>query len=96
MKGSIRYAFVFVDVAPGKEESVVEKLLELDIITEAHLVTGPHDLLVLIQVKRGMLSDSTGDIVEFVRNKIRKIKGVLDTETIISQNVYTPKSGKMR
>ena len=91
MKGSIRYAFVFVDVAPGKDDYVVEKLLELDAVKEAHLVTGPHDLLVLLQVKRGMLSDSTGDITDFVRSKIRKIKGVVDTETIISQELYLPK-----
>lgn len=88
MKGSTRPAFVFVDVTPGKDEQVIAHLLEIDVVKEVHLVTGPHDLLVLLEVKRGMLSDSTGDIVDLVRTKIRKIRGVLDTETVISQEKW--------
>lgn len=88
MKGRFRCAFIFVDVAPGKDEYVIARLLELQGVKEVHLVTGEHDLLVLLNVKRGLLSDSTGEIVEFVRTRIRKIKGVIDTETIISQENY--------
>lgn len=88
MKGSFRRAFIFVDVAPGKDEYVIERLLELENVLEVHIVTGEHDLLVVFEVKRGMLSDSTGDIVEFVRTRIRKIKGVVDTETVISQDMF--------
>ena len=90
MKGITRPGFVFVDVSPGKEEVVIAHLLDLEVVKEVHLVTGPHDLLVLLEVKRGMVSDSTGDIVELVRSKIRRIKGVIDTETVISQERYLP------
>lgn len=90
MRGNKRPGFVFVDMAPGKDDHVINSLLEIDMVKEVHLVTGPHDLLVLVEVERGMVSDSTGDIVDLVRSRIRKIKGVLDTETIISQEKFLP------
>ncbi len=90
VKGISRPGFVFVDVAPGKEDQVIKHLLQVDLVQEVHLVTGPHDLLVLLEVRRGLTSDSTGAIVDLVRSKIRKIKGVLDTETVISQDRFSP------
>ncbi len=90
MKGISRPGFVFVDVSPGKEEHVIQHLLDIDLVKEVHLVTGPHDLLVLLEVKRGMVSDSSGAIVDLVRSKIRRIKGVIDTETVISQERFLP------
>lgn len=88
MKGSTRQGFVFVDVSPGREDYVIEHLIAMDFVKEVHLVTGTHDLLVLLDVKRGLVSDSSGEIVELVRGRIRKIRGVVDTETVISQERF--------
>ena len=48
MKGRHR-AFVFVDVAPGKDKKVLEKLLKFNEVIEAHLITGQYDVLAVLE-----------------------------------------------
>jgi DNA-binding Lrp family transcriptional regulator len=88
MHGSTRQAFIFVEVEPGHDESVVHELLEIEGVYEVHLIAGRYDVVACLEVKRGMMTDSTGEIVDLVKNRIRRIKGVQDTETIISQEVF--------
>ncbi len=88
MHGSSRKGFVFIAVHPGKDEVVIKRLKNLPECQEIHTITGEHDLLAIVKVKRGMLTDSTGTIVDLVKKKIRTIPGVDDTETVISQECF--------
>ena len=85
MKGRHR-AFVFVDVAPGKDKKVLEKLLGHDEVIEVHLVTGQYDLLAVLEFElygREIFSSFQETASKFVVEKIRKLRDVRDTNTII-------------
>ena len=84
MKGRHR-AFVFVDVSPGKDRRVMEKLLKYDEVVEAHLIPGQYDVLVVLEFElygRQVFVSAQEAISKFVIEKIRKLRGVLDTNTI--------------
>jgi len=74
--------FVLIEVAPGKERNVVDKLLEHEQVVEAHVITGKHDILAVLQVERE-IAVPDADRVMHVLDKLRRIPGVLDTETIL-------------
>ncbi|MFQ5836665.1 MAG: Lrp/AsnC ligand binding domain-containing protein [Candidatus Bathyarchaeia archaeon] len=85
MRGSKR-AFVFVDVAPGKEKAVLEKLLKYDEVIEAHVITGQYDLLAVLEIElrgHGIFASVQKIATNFVVEKIRKLRDVRDTNTII-------------
>jgi len=85
MKGRHR-AFVFVDVAPGKEKKVLKKLLKYDEVIEGHIITGRYDVLAVLEFElygREIFSSFQETASKFVVEKIRKLKDVLDTNTII-------------
>lgn len=49
MKG--KYAiFIFVDTDPGKDETVLEKLLTYDEVIEVHVISGQYDLLAVLEL----------------------------------------------
>ena len=84
MKGKHK-AFVFVDVAPGKDKKVLENLLKYDEVIEAHLVTGQYDVLVVLEFElygREIFVSAQETISKFVIEKIRKLRDVRDTTTI--------------
>jgi DNA-binding Lrp family transcriptional regulator len=85
MKGVLR-AFVLVNVAPGKEKKILEKLLKYDEVIEGHIITGQYDVLVVLEFElygRGIFASFQETASKFVVEKIRKLKNVLDTSTII-------------
>ena len=80
MRGRHR-AFVLIDATPGKEKDILKKLLEYYEVTEAHILTGQYDLIVVLEIKlygREVFATITNVVVE----KIRKLKDVRDTRTI--------------
>lgn len=84
MRG-IHRAFVFVDVAPGKEKRVLEKLLKYDEVIEAHLISGQYDVLAVLEFElygREIFVSAQEAILKFVIEKIRKLREVRDTNTI--------------
>jgi len=84
MKGKHK-AFVFVDVAPGKDKKVLENLLKYDEVIEAHLVPGQYDVLVVLEFElygREIFVSAQETISKFVIEKIRKLRDVRDTTTI--------------
>jgi len=84
MRG-IHRAFVFVDVAPGKEKRVLEKLLKYDEVIEAHLISGQYDVLAVLEFElygREIFVSAQETISKFVIEKIRKLREVRDTNTI--------------
>lgn len=77
-------AFVFVDVAPGKEQKVLEKLLKYDEVMEAHIITGQYDLLAVLEIQlHGFGIASVQEVAMKAVEKIRKLRDVQDTSTII-------------
>ena len=84
MKGRHR-AFVFIDVAPGKDKKVLEKLIKYDEVVEAHLIAGQYDVLAVLEFGlygRELFAPAQEVISNFVIEKIRNLKDVRDTNTI--------------
>ncbi|MEX2706516.1 MAG: Lrp/AsnC ligand binding domain-containing protein [Candidatus Freyrarchaeum guaymaensis] len=64
-----------IDVIPGTEESVFEKIHAAPEVKESHLVTGSHDIIAIIA------AESLKRIFEVVMN-IRKLREIVKTKTL--------------
>ena len=84
MKGKYTI-FVFVDTIPGEEKRVLEKLLEYDEVKEVHIISGQYDLLAVLEVKLygQAIFTSVQELAQKSIEKIRKLSGVRDTNTIV-------------
>jgi len=76
-------AFVFLEVQLGKEQKVMEELLKFPEVKEVHEITGEDDIIAVLDTPRDILVPTTQKIADFVSEKIGKIHGIKDTETII-------------
>ena len=91
MKGK-RRAFIFIDLAPGSEEDFIEKLMRYAEVIETHLIVGEYDVLAVLEFEvygRGLLWSLQEIVSNFVLDKIRRMKGVQDTNTIIPTRSVT-------
>lgn len=76
--------FVLLKVRPGREEHSMMEVLKINEVAEAHLITGSFDVLAVLEVKKPVLYPSYPKaIADIVTDRIRKIRDVQDTETII-------------
>ncbi|HID60978.1 MAG TPA: Lrp/AsnC family transcriptional regulator [Hadesarchaea archaeon] len=71
-------AFVLVDAQAGKVREIIEKLKKIPGVVEAYGVTGPHDIVVKIQL------DRFEDVAAAVSQKIHKLGGVKNTLTMFT------------
>jgi DNA-binding Lrp family transcriptional regulator len=78
-------AFVLVKVAPGHERAVLEELMEIDEVREAHIVPGEWDILAVVSSKREIVAPSDERVYRVVLDKINKIRHIQDTNTMVSQ-----------
>jgi DNA-binding Lrp family transcriptional regulator len=78
-------AFVLVKVAPGHEKKVLEELMNIDEVREAHIVPGEWDILAVVSSKREIVAPSDERVYRVVLDKINKIKNIQDTNTMVSQ-----------
>ena len=69
--------FALLSISPMHEKSVYEELSKIQEIIEIHPLFGEFDILVKIQ------SNDIDSIGNIVINKIRSIKGIMDTKTMI-------------
>jgi DNA-binding Lrp family transcriptional regulator len=69
--------FALLSISPLNEREVYEKLKKIPEIIEVHPLFGEYDILLKIET---MDIDSIGEIVI---HKIRSIKGVTDSKTMI-------------
>ena len=76
-------AFLLIEVKVGKENEVMRKLYSLEEIQEVHFVQGVFDLIVKMIMKRDLLSSDVELIGRFVQKKVRQIKDVTKTQTLI-------------
>jgi DNA-binding Lrp family transcriptional regulator len=72
--------FALLSISPLYEKEVYKKLKDTSEIIEVHPLFGEYDILLKIE---SIDIDSIGEIVI---NKIRSIKGVTDTKTLIGTN----------
>jgi DNA-binding Lrp family transcriptional regulator len=70
------YGFVLIKTAPGKERSVIIKLLSKKVVMEIHTVFGEYDIVALMKAR-----DYQG-LGQKIIDHIRSIEGVEDTMTL--------------
>jgi DNA-binding Lrp family transcriptional regulator len=63
-------AFILVDTSPGKAREVATKLRQVQGISSAHAVTGPHDIIAVAE------ASDVSSLGELVVQKIQSIAGV--------------------
>jgi len=63
-------AFILVDTSPGKAREVATKVRGVDGVREAHAVTGPHDIIAVVE------ASDVSALGEMVVHKIQSIAGV--------------------
>lgn len=69
-------AFVLIKIDPSRRRDIHYKLTKINEITERYAIASDYDILVKVETKNlGLL----GDVVV---EKIRKIQGIIDTETL--------------
>ncbi|KYK33064.1 MAG: Lrp/AsnC ligand binding domain-containing protein [Theionarchaea archaeon] len=79
---NVQRFFVLVDVEPGEEDTVMERLIKFPETTEVHLIAGKHDILLCIDIERKILEESLEKGLKFIKGKIRPLPGVIDTDTL--------------
>ena len=68
--------FILIKSAPAFEHEVYNKLLKTQDIIELHPLFGEYDLIAKIE------ADDFEKLGEIVINKIRSIRGIIDTKTL--------------
>ncbi len=70
-------AYLLVRVEAGKENHVLDKIIEIEGVRKASLVFGPYDVVAEVEV-------TTHDVLDnVVVGGVRKIDGVKDTLTLV-------------
>jgi DNA-binding Lrp family transcriptional regulator len=70
-------AYILLNVEPGTEGTVLERLKGLNIVTEAYVAYGVYDLVIKLT------ADTMGELKDAVSHKIRTTDQVRSTVTLI-------------
>jgi len=71
-------AFVLIETAVGKNKDVVAALRQLDGVKSVDIVTGPYDIIAVIE------RESLNDVGDLVTGKIHPIAGISRTVTCLA------------
>jgi len=71
-------AFVLIETAVGETKSVVSKLKQVEGVKSADAVTGPYDIIAVVEL------ESLNGIGELVDNQIHPIPGISRTVTCLA------------
>ncbi|KXA89369.1 hypothetical protein AKJ57_05380 [candidate division MSBL1 archaeon SCGC-AAA259A05] len=71
-------AFIFITAEVGKVRDAINDIKELENVKEAHVVTGPYDIIANINV------EEMSKIRDIVEKKIQQIDGIASTNTAIA------------
>ena len=71
-------AFVLIETAVGRTKEVVNILSNLKGIKSVHTVTGPYDIIAMIE------ADNLNDIGDLITGKIHEIDGISRTVTCLT------------
>ena len=76
-------AIVLLHVERDQINPVAEQLADVPGVTEVYSVAGRYDLAGVIRTK------TNDQLAEVITQKIRQIRGILDTETLIAFRTYS-------
>jgi DNA-binding Lrp family transcriptional regulator len=76
-------AFILCQVEPMRERDVVEELVKLDEVVEAHMITGEYDVIAVVQVRRQFLQADYENVFNSAIARVEGVKYVIDTNTIV-------------
>ncbi|MDE0898242.1 MAG: Lrp/AsnC ligand binding domain-containing protein [Longimicrobiales bacterium] len=76
-------AVVLIEAESDKVTQLAEDLVEINGVPEVFSVAGRYDLVAILRVPENQ------DVADVVSNKIRQLKGVKKTETLIAFRVYS-------
>jgi DNA-binding Lrp family transcriptional regulator len=76
-------AFLLINVEAGREDRIMEKLFTYKEVQEIHFVPGDFDIIAKIAVEQDYLSSDSEVIGQFLHDKVRRMPGVIKTQTII-------------
>ncbi|WP_019630877.1 Lrp/AsnC family transcriptional regulator [Actinomadura atramentaria] len=76
-------ALVFVKAEVARIHEVAETIAALEGVSEVYSVTGEHDLVAVVRVRR---HDDLNDVIP---GRLNKVPGVRDTETHIAFRTYS-------
>jgi DNA-binding Lrp family transcriptional regulator len=76
-------AFILIQTEPMREKDVIEELMKMDEVIEAHMITGEYDAIAVVQVKRYFLEADYDNVFNSAIAKVEGTKYVVDTNTII-------------
>ena len=71
-------AFILIETTVGKSKEVVAGLSKLKGITSVNSVTGPYDIIAILE------AESLNDIGDLVTGKIHPIQGIARTVTCLA------------
>jgi Lrp/AsnC family transcriptional regulator for asnA, asnC and gidA len=77
MESNMPKAYVLLNVESGSEDPVLKQLREISVVEEAHVSYGVYDLIVKVH------SETMDEMKEAISHKIRNIKQVRSTLTLI-------------
>ena len=76
-------AIVLLNAERDKVNDVAEALADMKGISEVYSVSGRYDLVAIIRVK------NNDDLASTVTNHMRKLNGILNTETLLAFQAYS-------
>jgi DNA-binding Lrp family transcriptional regulator len=71
-------AIILIETAVGKNKEVVAHLKQLDGVTSVDYVTGPYDIIAIVE------AENLNEIGDLVIQKIHPINGITRTTTCLS------------
>jgi len=78
----MRPFFLMIKTELGETYEVAEQIADLDIASEIYSIAGEYDLLVKIYL------DQDKDIGRHMSELVKKVKGIRETNTIITHHVF--------
>ncbi len=75
--------FILLNVDGLQEERIFDKLSKMDEVKELHSVHGSIDMIVKATLMRDLLASDAEQVSQFVHGTIRRMKGVISTQTLI-------------
>jgi DNA-binding Lrp family transcriptional regulator len=76
-------AVVLIKAETQLINELAEQLVELEGVAEVFSVAGQYDLVALVRVRENE------ELADVISNRMRKLKGILETQTMIAFRVYT-------
>jgi uncharacterized ParB-like nuclease family protein len=75
--------FILINVDGTQEQRLIDKLFALPEVVELHSVHGSIDLVIKATLSRDLLASDAEVISQFTHSSLRRMKGILSTQTLI-------------